>query len=260
MSGSVPSPSTEGSRIYETDRSVAEYLEFHYGPTHLDVPNFPEACAEAAIAALELAGHPGRGGALDVGCAVGRSAFELTRSFARVDAIDFSHRFVEAGARLAAGERLDYDIPTEGRLSLRRTASLADLGLDRTAPRVRFAQGDACALADEFAHYDLVLAANLVDRLHDPSLFLARIADRVVPGGLLAITSPYTWLEAYTPPDRWLGGRVVGGRPVGSLEGLTAALEPGFERIDRRDIPFVIRETARKHQHTIAEFTAWRRR
>jgi putative 4-mercaptohistidine N1-methyltranferase len=260
MSGSVTSPSAEGARIYENDRSVAEYLEFHYGPRHLDVPNFPSACAEAAIAALELSGHAGRGRALDVGCAVGRSAFELARSFVQVDAIDFSHRFVEAGSRLASGERLAYDIPTEGLLSLHRTASLADLRLDGTAPRVQFAQGDACALADGLTHYDLVLAANLIDRLHDPSLFLARIADRVVPGGLLAITSPYTWLETYTPPDKWLGGRVVDGRPVGSLEGLTAALEPGFERIDRRDIPFVIRETARKHQHTVAEFTAWRRR
>jgi hypothetical protein len=27
----------------------------------------------------------------------------------------------------------------------------------------------------------------------------------------------------------------------------------------REDIPFVIRETARKHQHTIAEMTVWRR-
>jgi hypothetical protein len=105
-----------------------------------------------------------------------------------------------------------------------------------------------------------VLAANLIDRLHDPAAFLADIAERVVPGGVLAITSPYTWLEAYTPPEKWLGGRVVDGRPVWSFEGLTASLAGWFKLIDRRDIPFVIRETARKHQHSIAEFTAWHRR
>ena len=260
MTTPPPGPSTDGSRIYETDRSVAEYLEFHYGPEPLGVPNFPVACVRAGVHSLDLAGHAGRGRCLDVGCAVGRSAFELARSFTRVDAIDFSRRFVEAGSRLAAGESLGYDVPTEGHLTVRRVISLDPFGLAGVRGRVRFAQGDACSLPAEFVRYDLVLAANLIDRLHDPSLFLARIGDRIVPGGVLAITSPYTWLESYTPPDKWLGGRVVDGRPVGTLEGLAAAVEPCFEPIDRRDIPFVIRETARKHQHTIAEFTAWRRR
>jgi 2-polyprenyl-3-methyl-5-hydroxy-6-metoxy-1,4-benzoquinol methylase len=34
--------------------------------------------------------------ALDIGCAVGRSSFELARNFKEVVGIDFSHRFVLA--------------------------------------------------------------------------------------------------------------------------------------------------------------------
>ena len=80
-----------------------------------------------------------------------------------------------------------------------------------------------------------------------------------MPGGLLVITSPYTWLEDYTPRAKWIGGRREHGEPLSTLAGLTRALDPRFSLLGREDIPFVIRETARKHQHTLAEMTVWRR-
>lgn len=43
-----------------------------------------------------------------------------------------------------------------------------------------------------------MLAANLIDRLYSPRKFLTTIHERMNPGGLLVITSPYTWLEEYT--------------------------------------------------------------
>ena len=47
----------------------------------------------------------------------------------------------------------------------------------------------ACNLPEKFSGYDLVLAANLIDRLYSPRLFLATIHERLNPGGLLVITS-----------------------------------------------------------------------
>jgi hypothetical protein len=80
---------------------------------------------------------------------------------------------------------------------------------------------------------------------------------RIHPGGLLVLTSPYTWLEEYTPKAKWLGGRREHGEPLPTLIGLSRALEPHFRLVHREDVPFVIRETARKHQHTVAEMTVW---
>ena len=134
------------------------------------------------------------------------------------------------------------------------------LGLGGIGSRVLFMQGDACNLKAIYSGYDLVFAGNLIDRLYDPSLFLREIADRILPGGLLVITSPYTWLEEYTPKDKWLGGRREHGEPLTTFTGLERCLTPRFALVSRGDIPFVIRETARKHQHTVAELTAWRRR
>ena len=248
---------TEGSRLYETDALVTQYLEFHYGPEALGVPNFPKACAEEAVRHLPA---ERRHRALDIGCSVGRSALELARWFRHVDGIDFSARFIHSGVRLQQGGEVHYEVPTEGELTVARSVSLGRLGLAGTADRVAFSQGDACNLKAIHAGYDLVLAGNLLDRLYDPSLFLELVPGRILPGGLLVVTTPWTWLEDYTPKAKWLGGRREHGEPLGSFDGLLRALEGSFELVHRTDIPFVIRETARKHQHSIADVTVWRRR
>jgi hypothetical protein len=73
------------------------------------------------------------------------------------------------------------------------------------------------------------------------------------------ITSPYTWLEEYTQKSKWLGGRREAGEPLTTFAGLSRAFAGRFDLLHRQDVPFVIRETARKHQHTVAEMTVWRR-
>lgn len=248
---------TEGSKLYETDVLVTQYLDFHYGPEALGVPNFPRACAAEV---LPLVPAERRRRCLDIGCSVGRSAFEFARAFEHVDAIDFSARFIQSGVRLQEGGEIHYEVPTEGELTVARSVSLDKLGLGELRTHVAFMQGDACNLKSLYTGYDLVFAGNLVDRLYDPGMFLDAIGDRVLPGGLLVITSPYTWLEEYTPKSKWLGGRREHGEAFTTFEGITRALDGGFDLIHRTDVPFVIRETARKHQHSIADLTVWRRR
>ena len=255
---------TAGSRLYETDQLVTQYLDFHYfdallggaGSTPLGVPNFPRACVAAIVPHVPAAR---RERCLDIGCSVGRSAFELARYFAHVDAIDFSARFIQAGVRLQHGDEVHYEVPMEGELTASRAITLERLGLADVGGRVAFLQGDACNLKPLFTDYDLVFAGNLIDRLYDPALFLTAIAARIRAGGHLAITSPYTWLEEYTAKAKWLGGRREHGEPLSTFAGLSRALEPSFMLVAREDIPFVIRETARKHQYSIAELTIWRK-
>ena len=248
---------TEGSKLYETDVLVTQYLDFHYGPEALGVPNFPRACA---VEVLPLLPADRRRRCLDIGCSVGRSAFEFAQAFEHVDAIDFSARFIQSGVRLQEGGEIHYEVPTEGELTVARSVSLEKLGLGALRTHVAFMQGDACNLKTLYTGYDLVFAGNLVDRLYDPAMFLDAIGGRVLPGGLLVITSPYTWLEEYTPKSKWLGGRREHGEALTTFAGIAQALDGGFDLVHRTDVPFVIRETARKHQHTIADLTVWRRR
>ncbi len=254
---------TAGSRLYETDQLVAQYLEFHYfdaaqgnAAPPLGVPNFPRACVEAVIPHVPA---DRRTRCLDLGCSVGRSALEFARHFAHVDAIDFSARFIQAGVRLQQADEVHYEIPTEGELAISRAISLDRIGVAGVSDRVNFLQGDACNLKPLFTDYDLVFAGNLIDRLYDPALFLELITARIRGGGYLAITSPYTWLEEYTEKAKWLGGRREHGEPLSTVAGLARTLAGSFTLVERQDIPFVIRETARKHQHSVAELTIWRR-
>lgn len=250
-------PAEAPAAYYETDKLMSEYAEFHYGDTYFDVPNFSQTLAKLAIQAM---GKRPRRRALDLGCASGRATFELARAFEHVTGVDFSARFINQGVHLIQTGQLRYTLTDEGELVSYKSRSLADLGLRDAATRVEFFQGDACNLKPQFTDYDLVLAANLIDRLYDPARFLDQIHERIVNGGLLMIASPYTWLEEHTPRDGWIGGFKKDAENYTTLDGLKAHLGAHFRLISEPvDVPFVIRETRHKFQHTLSELTIWER-
>lgn len=250
-------PATLPSSNYETDKLLSEYAEFHYGDTYFDVPNFSKALAEIAIAAM---GDRPKRTALDLGCASGRSTFELAKVFDHVTGIDFSARFIGQGVQLAQQGILRYTLTDEGELVSYKERTLNNLGLDHVKNKVEFFQGDACNLKPIFTGYDLILAANLIDRLYDPAKLLTGIHTRINIGGLLMITSPYTWLTEHTKKEAWIGGFKRDGENFTTLDGLKEMLGKHFRLIQGpQAVPFVIRETKRKFQHTLAEVTIWER-
>ena len=109
----IDSPLEQHSSRYETDKLLSEYAEFHYGNVYFGVPNFPATLAKMAIAAL---GDRPADKALDLGCAAGRSTFELARHFNRVTGVDFSARFIGQGVQLAEQGILRYTLTDEGDL------------------------------------------------------------------------------------------------------------------------------------------------
>src|ERR1700739_4426570 len=92
--------------IYETDQLLAEYLLFHYGEDAEVLPwpagpvnalRYPIRCVTECF---NLVGLPPRARALDLGCAVGRSSFELARHCSEVIGIDYSQNFIEAAEKI----------------------------------------------------------------------------------------------------------------------------------------------------------------
>src|SRR5688572_15155669 len=90
------------SAVYESGKVLSEYLLFHFGSDSEVLPDegqWPEGMKEAlGFAARTPAwfseGKVSRG--LDLGCAVGRSAFEMAADCGEVVGIDFSHAFIAA--------------------------------------------------------------------------------------------------------------------------------------------------------------------
>jgi putative 4-mercaptohistidine N1-methyltranferase len=251
------------SSFYESDRAVAEYLLFHYGMAEEVLPFangprdalfYPERCV---VNGLDAASLPPKARALDLGCAVGRSTFELARHCAEVIGIDYSHRFIEVANYLHEQGSINYVYREEGELT-RSTVAVVPTTIDRM--RVRFEQGDAHALREDLGAFDVVLAANLIDRLREPKAFLRQLPKLVKPGGQLILTSPYTWMEEFTPRENWLGGTLHEGDPRATFDGLKAELAESFELTRVLDLPFLIREHARKFQWSVAQASVWRRK
>jgi len=248
---------------YESDKLLGEYLLFHYGSADEVLPwpdgpkaalDYPVRCVRECVDAKAL---PEGARALDVGCAVGRSTFELARHCTEVIGIDYSRRFVEAAQALAREGSIPYLRTDEGALTTPLVAKVPD---DIPRARVHFEHGNAQALRESLGSFDVVLGANLIDRLAHPSRFLAQLPRLVKSGGQLVLTSPYTWLADYTAPEEWLGGFAENGAPRTTLDGLRAALAGDFTFVTAKDLPFLIREHARKFQWSVAQAGIWRRK
>jgi putative 4-mercaptohistidine N1-methyltranferase len=240
------------SEIYESDKLLSEYLLFHFGQDREILGperNWPEGMREALGFAVRTvrwfsAGRAERG--LDLGCSVGRSAFEMARDCGEVIGIDFSHAFVRAAETLRGGGTVAYDRTEEGRLKTR---------LEARAPfevaGLAFQQGDAMNLAPGLGDFDRVHAANLLCRLPEPLRLLRRFPSLVRTGGELVLATPCTWLEDFTPAGNWPEGE--------TFDWLHQWLSPAFELVRRGEEPFLIRETARKFQWTHSMVTVWKR-
>ncbi len=249
--------------IYETDRLLAEYLLFHYGTAEEILPYdfgprnafaYPVRCVSEC---LDLTRVPANARALDLGCAVGRATFELGRHCASTIGIDSSRIFIEAATVLQRTGEFHYQRIDEGQLC---TPLIARVPAEIKRERVIFKTGDATDLPRDLPAFDVVLMANLIDRLHDPAQCLSRLPSLVKSSGQLIITSPYTWLEEFTPQANWLGGCIREGRALTTLEGLQDRLGESFALVLTKDLPFLIREHARKFQWSVAQATVWIRR
>ena len=198
--------------------------------------------------------------ALDMGCAVGRSSLELSKYFTQVIGMDFSHAFIEAAQNMANTGEMQYTSLVTGNVLKERTARVP---ADVNVSRVTYLQGDACDLdVDALGHFDAIFASNLLCRLPKPRAFLAALPRLIKPGGVLALISPYSWLEEYTPNEEWIGGNLdpLSGEIRDSFTGISTLLQPDFELIHRDDFPFLIREHQRKFQLGVSDGTFWRRR
>src|SRR5277367_1204318 len=106
--------------FYESDAGVEQYLLFHYGTPEQICPLLPEArtaCGFPVRCVRESFRHivlQKRTRALDLGCAVGRSSFELGWHFDELVGIDFSARFIAVAEQMRNERTMVVRVPREG--------------------------------------------------------------------------------------------------------------------------------------------------
>ena len=252
---------------YDTDELVNQYLLFHFGSQaeqqdealakRIEFPSVVNLIDRTVELMNQFA--PRRLRALDLGCAVGRSTFELARTFDSVVGLDYSDAFIDAAEHLRQQRSMEYKRWDTGAHHTRLKASI-DERIDRE--RIGFVQGDAANLAgapmvQNNEQYDAILLSNLMCRLSAPAHCLQQFteSDRYLKsGGILVISSPNTWMAQYTDPANFLDG-------ADSAETLAALGEclPGFELLHEEDLPFMIREHRRKYEYIVAQVSVWRK-
>ena len=241
--------------IYETDPLLNQYLLFHYGTAEDQLPYsfgprealfYPTRCIAEFLPEI---GRISR--ALDLGCAVGRSTFELAGWADEVIGIDLSSQFIAAAQAMQTAGQLEIHILEEGQRFTVVTRRL-DPQIDRS--KCRFFVEDALLIPAELGTFDLVLAANLVDRVSRPADLLRGIKRLLRPNGHLILASPYTWLEEFTPRGNWLADATAS-----TLSRIQEVLGPELVLVATKDLPFLIREHARKFQWSVAQASVWKR-
>lgn len=252
--------------VYETAASVEQYLTLHYGKeedsiiAHEGLPkhamDFPQRCAQLVLDNWHKPEGSEGTRALDLGCSVGRSALELGRGFDEVVGLDFSQAFVDAAERVRGGERVEFSVPVEG--ANRETGLVLELPAELSPElraRVSFTKGDACALPEAMGTFDAVLAANLLCRLPKPMDLLTRLPSLVRPNGTVVFTTPFSWLEEFTPKENWLS--INENDSFTTMERVMN--EGGFRLESRAPMPLLIREHRRKYQYIVSDATVWRK-
>ncbi len=161
---------------------------------------------------------------LDLGCAAGRTSFELAARYpdGLVLGVDIHLGLLRLAQHAAAG-RVAYSRRRIGIVYDQRRFPVRLAG----AERVDFWACDALALPFAAATADLAAALNLLDCVADPPRLLAGLAAVVRTGGRILLATPYDWSPRATPLETWIGGHSQRGEYAGGGEAFLRTLLGG---------------------------------
>ncbi len=243
---------------YETDEEVTLSCENSWGDPWDNKPVFTIRLAELVD---DLLKDNTDARILDLNADTGRLAFELTRKYNDVTALDFTARMIRIPIQLQEQGYVRYMAKDEGELVFYRDIVLADFGLTEAKDNILFMQSDAMNLKPNYSGYDLIIIPALLEELSDPLLFLSHIHERLNDKGTLILASDYEWDRAITPRDKWPGGFKRDGEPVTSLDGIKVALAPQFELLsDPQEIRRTIKRSSRLTENRLTQVTIWKKR
>ncbi len=168
---------------------------------------------------------PGAGPAIDVGCAAGRTTFELAgRTGGLVLGVDLNFAMLRTASHVLRRGVARYPRRRVGLVYDHRNFEVRL----PAAENVDFWACDAAALPFSSATFATAASLNVIDCVASPAAALAELARVLAPGGKALIASPYDWSPGATPVESWLGGHSQRGEGSGASEpALRRLLGPG---------------------------------
>ncbi|MFG1424226.1 class I SAM-dependent methyltransferase [Roseixanthobacter liquoris] len=184
------------------DLAEADSAPALFGPPPAPTPLVPGAVRRTLATALaQLPATTGP--VLDIGCAVGRTAFDLAAATpGLVLGIDLNWPLLAIGRGILDRAVLSYPHRRLGMRFERRRHAVAFAGSDR----VDFWIADALALPFRAHTFDLAVAMNVIDCVSAPPRLIAEMARVLMSGGGAAIATPFDWSSQVTSPEAWVDG------------------------------------------------------
>lgn len=175
------------------------------------VPGSIVRCLNAGISMVDNTFKPP---ALDIGCAVGRSTFDVANHCNGLTlGIDLNFSLLKIAQKVLLEGRI--------RFPLKRTGIVYDRHeYDVEMPNsedVDFWACDASALPFENEHFNFISALNVLDVVNSPMTFLKSVNDVLTTNGGLLLSTPYDWTPP-VPMQNWLGGHAQRRPHKGSSE------------------------------------------
>jgi 5-histidylcysteine sulfoxide synthase/putative 4-mercaptohistidine N1-methyltranferase len=239
---------------YETSTEICQKIAQEYNPKTQYIAELVSLINTATIK-----NNTSKNKLLNLGCGVGRVAFELAPYFEYIDAIDFSAQTIQHAVKLQQQETVRYTTINEGDIVDFHHLSLHELNLSGRGNNILFSQGDASNLKQKFTGYNIVIMDQVLEKSYQPKQVLTNIIERLLPQGLLVIASSYCFDESITTKENWLGGIKVNGENVTGFDGLHNQLTEHFTLINQQ--PLTTINTLNSHQtiSTLIDVTVWKK-
>jgi SAM-dependent methyltransferase/uncharacterized protein YbaR (Trm112 family) len=218
----------------------------HYGDLDQEEPSGTPAVVTILETGLDRLGEAGIGPGevvADLGCAVGRSTFELADRTKGTDSLvlglDLNFSMLRVAAGVLRTGRARYPLRRVGLVYEERIVDVPTEGSER----IDFWCVDASALPFAPETLDIAASINLIDSVQSPLDHLTSLRDVLRPGGGALVASPFDWSPNVTEIEAWVGGHSPyderGGRSENVLRSLIGGDHPvavdGLEVIDEID-------------------------
>ena len=239
---------------YNSRGMLSSYLWSHF----CDCLNDPNATDAYRVWSSHV--KENNGVALDIGCAVGRLSFEMSRAHSQVIGIDTSISFIRKARELLLTQKLDFDLIIEGNLTEKRSC---DLDARWNYDRIEFLVADALALPFSRNHFTTVTSINLLEKVPVPLKHLMDI-NRVLTqeNAMFLFSDPFSWDETVSNAELWLGGSSNGnkyqGRGIDNIRrlllGEEGIFDPPLRIADKGNVSWKIRKTENLWEHINSQF------
>jgi SAM-dependent methyltransferase/uncharacterized protein YbaR (Trm112 family) len=217
-----------GSAFDSQRQHLSTYCFDHYGDLDPeeseDSPVSPGSVLKMLKQGLSGVKDTISGPVIDIGCAVGRTTFELAEALDEIVlGVDLNFDMLKTATSILENGRLVYPRRRVGIVFDRREFPV----VFERAKHVDFWVCDACALPFADASFSFAVSLNVLDCVGTPYDHIKELARILKHDASALISTPYDWAANATPVESWLGGHSQRSENRGSSEMMLRSLLEG---------------------------------